>query len=153
MNKKSDNRDGFIKCLFSNYMSSCMNKKRSIHIHFSVYVCVYVFMYVWSGYEYIILTDGVKRTELFISLKTWGKSIIICVKLTYNNLSFCICLISTYISSKLITFFYSFLNIFHFFCIFMFFMLSVIESTLKNAFISKISPMLTDWELPDVLSL
>lgn len=32
-------------------------------------------------------------------------------------------------------------------------MLSVIKSTLKNAFISKISPMLTDWGLPDVLSL
>ena len=30
-------------------------------------------------------------------------------------------------------------------------MLSVIKSTLKNAFISKISPMLTDWELPDIL--
>lgn len=28
-------------------------------------------------------------------------------------------------------------------------MLSVIKSTLKNAFISKISPMLTDWELPE----
>lgn len=32
-------------------------------------------------------------------------------------------------------------------------MLSVIKSTLKNAFISKISPMLTDWGLPDILLL
>jgi hypothetical protein len=28
--------------------------------------------------------------------------------------------------------------------------MSVIKSTLKNAFISKISPMLTDWGLPEI---
>lgn len=53
-------------------MSSCMNKKRSIHIHFvCVCVCVrcsYVYEY-GQRYEYIILTDGLKCMELF-NLKT-----------------------------------------------------------------------------------
>ena len=46
-----------------------MNKKRSIHIHFLyVSMCVHMCMYD-QRYEYIILTDGIKCTELF-NLKT-----------------------------------------------------------------------------------
>jgi hypothetical protein len=139
-------------------MFSCMNKKQHTYLFFMcVCVCVYVCMCAClrvcgRRYEYIILTDGIKRTELFINLKTWGKLIIICVKLTYNSPSLC-----TYLylfPSKLLTlFFVFFLKFFTFFCIFVFFMLSVIKSTLKNAFISNISPMLTDWGLPNMLSL
>lgn len=124
-----------------------MNKKR-IHIYFSC-VCVCV----CQRYEYIILTDEIKRMELFINLKTWQNFRIICVKLTYNIVRHSV-LIFTYIPNKLLTlFFILFVIFFIFFYIFIFFMLSIIKSTLKNAFISKISSMLTDWGLPDILLL